>query len=213
MTLRQLSLALNGGALTLIPALSSAPDAATAPATVLGLQWLARNSGAAVVVLLPGTRAEAAGRLDRLDPAELAPPDPPPEVAPPTDRPWAGPIEGRPHWASPAEHRLAEALAADAELGTLFAFNQPVPTVRGSRPRVDLLWRARRLVVEIDGYRDHTSPDAFRRDRQRDYELAISGYLVLRLTAEEVLADPLLSLDKLRDAVRFRQANELTRPD
>ncbi|KAA5612568.1 DUF559 domain-containing protein [Rhodovastum atsumiense] len=104
---------------------------------------------------------------------------------------------------------MAAALAADAELRPLFAFNQTVPTRRGGHPRVDLLWQAGRLVVEIDGYADHATREAFRRDRQRDYELAISGYLVLRLTAEEVLADPWLSLDKLRDAVQFRQGNQM----
>jgi very-short-patch-repair endonuclease len=146
-------------------------------------------------------------RAELVAPAAETSPDP---VAP--DAPWAGPIEGRPHWASAAEQCLARALAADAGLAPLFAFNQTVPTARGGRPRVDLLWRAGRLVVEIDGYADHATREAFRRDRHRDYELAISGYLVLRLTAEEVVADPVLSLDKLRDAVNFRRGDEPATP-
>jgi very-short-patch-repair endonuclease len=180
---------------------------------VLALQWLARHGGAAVVALVPGPTAEAAARFAPLRRAELVAPaaeTSPDPVAP--DAPWAGPIEGRPHWASAAEQCLARALAADAGLAPLFAFNQTVPTARGGRPRVDLLWRAGRLVVEIDGYADHATREAFRRDRHRDYELAISGYLVLRLTAEEVVADPVLSLDKLRDAVNFRRGDEPATP-
>jgi hypothetical protein len=45
----------------------------------------------------------------------------------------------------------AKALSADAELGPLFGFNQFVDTVRGSRPKVDLVWTEGRLVVELDG--------------------------------------------------------------
>jgi very-short-patch-repair endonuclease len=202
--LRQLVLALNAGAVTLVPALARPPDAAEAPALAFALQWLARSSGAAVVALLPG---QAAVGLERLDCAWLAVTDPPPGADGPSVS-WTGPVEGHPQWNSQAEQRMAAALALDECLAPLFAFNQTVMTCRGGHPRVDLLWREGRLVVEIDGYPDHTTRIAFRQDRQRDYELAISGYLVLRLTADEVLNDLQMSLDKLRDAVMFRRKNE-----
>jgi very-short-patch-repair endonuclease len=211
--LRQLALALDPAPLTLIPALSRAPGPIEATALAQALEWLARGAGAAVVALLPGTAREVAELRDRMPCADLLVTDP---SAASDDAmaaaPWVGPIEGRPHWASPAEQRLAAALTGDADLGPLFAFNQPVTTRRGGRPRVDLLWDAGRLVVEIDGYADHATRAAFRRDRQRDYELAISGYLVVRLTAEEVLMDVQLSLDKVRDAVNFRRGNNTAMP-
>jgi hypothetical protein len=36
-------------------------------------------------------------------------------------------------------------LAGDAELAPLFSFNQIIETVRGSKPRVDLVWMEGRL--------------------------------------------------------------------
>jgi hypothetical protein len=71
----------------------------------------------------------------------------------------------------------------------LFCFNWFVDTVRGSRPKVDLVWIDGRLVVELDGYPDHATRRAFIGDRHRDYELALSGYTVLRLANDEVVQD------------------------
>lgn len=113
------------------------------------------------------------------------------------------PVLGRPHPLSPGEQRLASLLARDAELGGLFTCNERVRTARGTEPLVDLHWAAGRLVVEIDGYRGHSEPWAFRADRQRDYELLASGYRVLRLTHDEVMADAELALEKVRDVVRL----------
>lgn len=114
------------------------------------------------------------------------------------------PVIGRPHPASPGEQRLSAVLANDGELAGLFQFNQPVHTVRGSRFLVDLLWKAGRVVVEVDGYSHHASQRSFVSDRHRDYELLISGYVVLRLTHSEAAVDPLLAMEKIRDVVRYR---------
>lgn len=108
------------------------------------------------------------------------------------------PVIGQPHPLSPAEQVLAGALAGDAELSARFAWNQVVLTRQQTRPIVDLLWRTGRLIVEIDGFAHHGSRRAFEQDRQRDWELMVSGYRVLRLAASEVLADPARSLEKLR---------------
>src|SRR5262249_49328062 len=118
---------------------------------------------------------------------------------------WIAPVCGRPHPLSDTERRFAAALARDDELSRLFSFNQFVDPSRGLRPQVDLLWRAGRLVVELDGYADHGTPSAFRRDRDRDYELAMAGYIVIRLTNDEIAADIERSIEKVRDMVRFRQ--------
>jgi very-short-patch-repair endonuclease len=47
---------------------------------------------------------------------------------------------------------------------------------------VDFLWSRSRLIVEVDGYRSHGSRAAFERDRERDLELKLRGYEVLRFT-------------------------------
>lgn len=116
------------------------------------------------------------------------------------------PLFDQPHPESPGEQRLAQLLAADAELHTLFRFNQPLKTVYGSCFVVDLLWSAGRLVVEIDGFRYHSSPTAFEQDRQRDFELLLSGYYTIRLTHTSVMKTPEIAIAKIRDAVRWRYA-------
>lgn len=47
---------------------------------------------------------------------------------------------------------------------------------------VDFLWPAATLVVEVDGYRFHSSRAAFERDRIRDARLQAAGLEVLRVT-------------------------------
>jgi hypothetical protein len=54
---------------------------------------------------------------------------------------------------------------------------------------VDAAWPDRRLVVELDG-RHHRTAAAFERDRERDAELQLAGYRVLRVTARRLERDP-----------------------
>ena len=77
---------------------------------------------------------------------------------------------------------MAARLSRDPVLGPLFEYNMPVTTVRNSRYQVDLVWFDGKIVVEIDSYRFHSSRSDFANDRHRDYELQLSGFLVLRLT-------------------------------
>jgi hypothetical protein len=53
---------------------------------------------------------------------------------------WLAPWRGAPHPLSEIEQRLAAILSDDTELAALFRFNWFVDTVRGSRPKVDLVW-------------------------------------------------------------------------
>jgi very-short-patch-repair endonuclease len=47
---------------------------------------------------------------------------------------------------------------------------------------VDFVWRAERLIVEVDGFRYHASRAAFERDRARDAKLQAHGWLIMRVT-------------------------------
>jgi very-short-patch-repair endonuclease len=47
---------------------------------------------------------------------------------------------------------------------------------------VDFVWRDRRLIVEVDGFAYHRSPESFERDRARDVTLKMAGWEVLRFT-------------------------------
>jgi very-short-patch-repair endonuclease len=128
------------------------------------------------------------------------------ERAPTADRPaiFITPFHGLPHPNSQGEQIIATLLQNDPELNPRFEFNQPLKTAQNSSFTVDLLWRSGRVVIEIDGYYWHSSEAMFSADRQRDFELLTSGYLVLRLPHAEVLADPVGSIEKIRQVVRLR---------
>lgn len=58
----------------------------------------------------------------------------------------------------------------------------------GDIGRVDLLV-GERLVIEVDSRAHHTSPQNYARDRARDRRLVSLGYIVVRLTYEDVMYD------------------------
>ena len=183
------------------------------PGRLLGLarcaEWLARETAARVLVAVPKSVAGSSEldsiSFDALDWDVPGPPlpEPPDEQA---NRVW--PILGRPHPYSPGEQLLAERLAADPSLAGLFEHNVRVRTTRGTPYLVDLLYAAGKVVVEVDGYGFHTSRSAFSADRNRDYELIISGYLVLRLPHAEVMDDVAIAVEKIRDVVAYRRSND-----
>jgi very-short-patch-repair endonuclease len=84
---------------------------------------------------------------------------------------------------SEAERRLLELIRA-ARLP------HPETNVMVAGHEVDFLWRAERLVVEVDGYAFHSSRGAFERDRRRDAELGVHRYRVLRVTWRQIAEEP-----------------------
>ncbi|WP_327353741.1 endonuclease domain-containing protein [Streptomyces sp. NBC_01304] len=74
----------------------------------------------------------------------------------------------------------------------------------GRRVRVDFLFRAKRVVVEIEGYAFHGSRAAHDRDVARFNALQSCPEvaLVLRFTAVEVFAAPELVIARIREALR-----------
>jgi hypothetical protein len=213
--LTQLALTISRSGLVLVADLGDptciGPNAA---AMVHALEWIAKHARAAVVALfadLPATappfdhilygarrvmpEAQAGSGVAEIEAIARADP-----------APWIAPWRGLPHPLSEAEQRLAKALGADCELAPLFGFNQLITTTRGSRPKVDLVWPQGRLVVELDGYESHGGRTAFMYDRHRDYELALSGYTVLRLANDEIAQDIEKAVEKIRDLVRICRA-------
>ena len=166
-----------------------------ARAMVDALEWCAAR-GAPTVALLP-SRPPPVSPYDRLlyGARELQA-----EVEPVAARFVAS--RALPHHASVTERRVKEALDRDAELAPLFACNQTVAVAGGGRPRVDLLWREGRVVVELDGPEHQASPK-FADDRHRDYELLMAGYHVLRITNDQVATDLQRAVDKIRAVVEL----------
>lgn len=101
---------------------------------------------------------------------------------------------GRP--ASVLESRLAR-LVRQARL--------PVPVrehpVAGGY-RVDFAWPEAGVAVELDGYEHHSSWDDFRRDRARQNELVLAGWVVLRFTWRDVEERPAWVVSLVGEAVR-----------
>jgi hypothetical protein len=209
--LAQLSLAVSRVGLVLVADVSVAADAPSAAVLPHALEWIARHSRAAVVALFaalppldsPFDRILYGARRVIAD-ADPRASDSEPEAR--GSETWLAPWRGAPHPLSEVEQRLAAMLSDDDELAALFCFNWFVDTVRGSRPKVDLVWIDGRLVVELDGYPDHATRHAFTGDRHRDYELALSGYTVLRLANDEVVQDFGRAIEKIRDLVRLRRS-------
>jgi hypothetical protein len=63
---------------------------------------------------------------------------------------------------------------------------------------VDFFFPAYRLVVEIDGWRDHGTRIAFERDRAKDAALVAAGNTVLRFTRRQIADDPDTVAERVR---------------
>ncbi len=66
---------------------------------------------------------------------------------------------------------------------------------------VDFLWRAQRLVLEVDGYRFHGHRAAFEHDREKDQTLTAAGYRVIRVTWRQVEREPFVIVARIAQAL------------
>jgi very-short-patch-repair endonuclease len=224
---RQLALAKEPSRLVVLVAVSTAPTATDCLLSLAqGVEWLAANTRSRVAIVLSQQfagrkeldhvtygaalssnmaverpRTVSLGATDMLienpsTPRSAAPEGPAKPVV------GVSPIIGRPAKNSEAEQALFAALTEDDALKSLFAFNQPVRTIAGTQPVVDLLWREGRVAIEIDGH-DHRGEMKYSKDRERDLELTLSGYRVIRFTTGHVILRLPWVVERIRDAVRF----------
>jgi very-short-patch-repair endonuclease len=61
--------------------------------------------------------------------------------------------------------------------------------VGGRSFEIDCLWRAERLIVELDGLAVHRTVSAFEADRERDRVLIAHGWRVIRVTWRQLIDD------------------------
>lgn len=95
---------------------------------------------------------------------------------------------------SEAEERFL-ALIRAAELP------EPEINVRISGYEVDFLWRAQKLVVEIDGFRFHSTRRAFEQDRRKDAVLSAAGLATMRVTWRQLVDEAYAVVARLAQAL------------
>ncbi len=160
-------------------------------AIVAGGDWLAHN--AKVAVWLLGSQPVDAERL---------------AVTSLIDVP-GGRVAGRgkPHPASAVEAALEAALAAESWAAGR-QWNQTYQSTLLSAPvRLDLVWPEERCVVELDGP-EHCHPVHFEADRQRDVQLQLDGYAVLRFTNARVTYDVGAVVHQIGTYIRGRRQDK-----
>jgi uncharacterized protein DUF559 len=80
-------------------------------------------------------------------------------------------------------------------VGFLDAVGLPRPEVNASLQvggrwvEADCVWRAQRLIVELDGHAFHATTTAYERDRARDRSLHAGGWRVVRVTWRQLHDD------------------------
>lgn len=75
---------------------------------------------------------------------------------------------------------------------------------RGRTYQADVLFGAERLIIEIDGYEVHSQRNQFTTDRERQNDLVLAGYRVLRFTWEHLTQHPEYVIRVVRAALQAR---------
>ncbi|MGH9071530.1 MAG: DUF559 domain-containing protein, partial [Acidimicrobiales bacterium] len=97
-----------------------------------------------------------------------------------------------------AERGYPAVEATELERRTLFLLQQaalpnPVrelPAGPGNRYRIDFTWPPTRVMVEVDGFDAHSTPEALRADLARQNELVSGGWIPLRYTWADITKHP-----------------------
>jgi hypothetical protein len=83
-----------------------------------------------------------------------------------------------------------------------FGLPRPTMAAKVGRYTVDALFEAERVIVELDGYRFHSSRESFESDRARDVDTLALGYETARLTWGRLTES---EADRLRAILRARR--------
>lgn len=71
---------------------------------------------------------------------------------------------------------------------------------------VDAVWRAAKLVLELDSYQFHAHRGAFEINRKRDQTLAAAGYVVVRATWRQLQDEPMATIARIAQALALAEA-------
>ncbi|MET0900371.1 MAG: DUF559 domain-containing protein [Mycobacterium sp.] len=181
-----------------------APDARHALGSAA--QWLANTASIGAWVL--GDNLVDAERFAVIDvpvpPYLTEPAQPVGDHRPPVQFPV---LSGRPHPGSAVELDFEKALAGcgwahGRTWNQLYCPHPLAPPLR-----VDLMWPAERVVVELDGP-DHRGALKYADDRRRDNALTVGGFAVLRFSNDEIAADVSRALALIEELLTARRRDE-----
>jgi hypothetical protein len=109
---------------------------------------------------------------------------------------------------SEAERFLYARLESLAATVGLFVMNAEMDFSFGrGKAELDFVARSLKIAIEVDGWFHFQDPEAYRRDRRKDWELQRRGYLVLRFLAEDIVPRLEDVLDAILTAVAWRRKN------
>ena len=100
---------------------------------------------------------------------------------------------------SRAERMLVELLHEAGLTG--FRTNVPIGPYR-----VDVLWEAERVIVEVDGAAFHSTDARREADTRRDAALAARGFVVIRVTWKELVHHPARAISRISRTLGLRAA-------
>jgi very-short-patch-repair endonuclease len=69
---------------------------------------------------------------------------------------------------------------------------------------VDVVWKKQKLIVELDSWAFHGHRKAFEDDRERDADLQLADYRVIRVTWRQLTKDPAKVVQRLRKLLNVR---------
>lgn len=98
---------------------------------------------------------------------------------------------------------VTRSVLEDRFLALLAAHDLPRPSANAwtASMEVDACWPVARLVVELDGWADHRTRQAFQRDRTRSNDLQAEGWTVLRFTHADVVHRPAQTAARVARAI------------
>ena len=105
-------------------------------------------------------------------------------------------LDGGPAWTASEAERHFLRMLREAELDDGATLNQRI-----GRRMPDVLWRAQRVIVEIDSWRWHGNRAAFESDTDRHTRWTAQGWTVLRFTPRQLREQPLLVIARLASAL------------
>jgi len=72
--------------------------------------------------------------------------------------------------------------------------------------KIDVVFPAARLAIEVDGWAVHSNADDFVNDRNRQNVISLHGYQILRFTWLDLTEYPDRVLAEIRNALRLRHS-------